>query len=687
MQRIIFACDSFKGTLSSFKVGEAVEVGLKNCFQSHEDSEKSFEGLYSSSILRNRMKFVHCPMSDGGGGLIDSLTYRKDSGRQISPILPSPTFPLTSSESVNVSRTVHPTSVSSVSSCISKVNLQRIQIPLEYPIHGPLGEIITDRPVFFACDVKQRVVLVEMAEAAGLARVGDPARRSPWETSSYGVGDILKYAMKYITRESQSDENRMTPSGVKQGIDTGVSTPIGVTVLLGVGGSATNDGGLGALQSLGLAIYISLASNECSENEAFRLKEPFAGRHLSLLHHVELTPELKSLFSLKKKGNTAPDGNWCVIEEMFLICDVENPLVGNTGATFIFGPQKCSPVVHGSTGVEDAAVGTVKTPAQKEMLFQLEEGMKLAAKRVVASSWSEIIKWHQERELSNAGVVVPQSSTTFLFSTEKTDKMSTEAKIKEIQDHLLYSPRGGGAGGMSGFFRYVLGTSCLPGGDIVAALQGLRVVEKMPWMTASSAASSSRENGGMDMEKLGEKRFPFGLLFDDWDTLVTGEGSFDAQSIYSKKTVGKLLEMVIEANAWRWKMEHTRASTSLKSSTGLFSPNLLKDIIVVCGRTGFRTSQEAMEALKSVLLKKNGNGTSMSPLLRKWIQEISHMISTPPASLEKVLDLLIPRFKILVLTEHFSLEEAMKNPYQCVVEVTKRTFGGDLNWKEGKSHL
>lgn len=690
MQGIIFACDSFKGTLSSFKVGKAVEVGLRHCFQSCAETEEDLSSLNHLPMQLKHRRYVHCPMSDGGGGLIDSVTYERDLGKRQWSVAPSfsSVCPSSSSNSFVPHPSITDRTSGSVSSYFSKVDLQRIQVPPEYPIHGPLGEIIKDRPVFFACDVKQRLVVVEMAEAAGLARILDPARRSPWEASSYGVGDILKYAMKYMTQESQlNQKDKMIMGGGVQGSNQDLPTSNKVTVLLGIGGSATNDGGLGALQSMGLAIYLT-PSNESNGKESFRLKEPFAGKHLSLLHHIEITAELQGLFSSKKKEESTSDDFKCVIDKMFLICDVENPLVGPNGATFIFGPQKCSPVVEGGSGVEDAAVGTVKTAAQKEMLCQLEEGMKQAAKHVVESAWSQIQVWHQARELSNIEENFMQSLATFPLSTEGSDETVRKNIVKRIKDNLLHSPRGGGAGGMSGFFRYVLGTSCLPGGDIVASLQGLRVVEMMPWMvTPYSLDPSGYGSGALVSQKIDGKNLPFGLLFDDWDTLVTGEGSFDAQSIFSRKTVGKLLEMVIEANAWRWKRGHKKVSGSLSSSFDHVSPSLLKDVIVVCGRTGFHSPQEAMRALKSILLKKDRNGSSISPLLQKWMSEISYMIATPAAPLEKVLDMLIPQFRILVLTDHFTLDKAMKNPYECVVEVTKRTFGGPETFKQRKSFL
>lgn len=690
MQRIIFACDSFKGTLPSFKVGEAAEIGFRDCFQHDKGEEYCVGRKESSRVHAVHRKYVHCPMSDGGGGLIDSVTYGKVLPERTSSLAPSACTVLPNSSSTKFlpHRTTGPHFVPSGTSFFPKVNFQRVRIPSDYPIHGPLGEIIKERPCFFACDVKQRVVLVEMAEAGGLARIPDPALRSPWETTSYGVGDIVTYAMRYLAEEIQLEKkDERMPSEVCGGREKEYFSPIAITVLLGIGGSATNDGGLGALQSLGLDIYLKSCTGDGDGNATFRLTEPFCGKHLSSIQYVELTPKLRGIFFGKRNGSMTSKDFRCFIDNMFLICDVENPLTGPDGATFIFGPQKCSPVVEGHSGVEDAAVGTVKTVTQKEMLCRLEEGMKHAAKRVVASVWPQIIAWHKERELHRVGEALSSPSTSFPSLSEITEDSSTKALMEKIQDNLLHSPRGGGAGGMSGFFGYVLGTSCLPGGDIVAALQGLRVMENFPWMTAPRPIGDIRGRSILDTEAMDSREFPFGLLFDDWDTLVTGEGSFDTQSIYSRKTVGKLLEMVVEANAWRWIRGYSLPSASVSSSSPSTSSILINDVIVVCGRTGFRTPQEAIEALKSVLMKEKINGTSMSPFLHHCIKKISEMIAIPPAPLDKVLDLLIPQFRILVLTEHFSMREAMKNPYECVVEVVKKSFGSRIHRGRKQSQL
>lgn len=634
MKKILFACDSFKGTLPSFKVGEAAELGFRQSLRMPSEGNHPADGsenitkhieenppssCSSSTEIRT---FRHCPMSDGGGGLIDSLTYRKG-------------------ESTGYSASAGAPPRSSSSSKSSRgLNLLRVNIPREVPIHGPLGEPISSSPVSFACDVEKRVLLVEMAEAAGLARIPSPSQRSPWDTTSYGVGEIILYALRYMEEELRKAEGEQ---GEVKSTKGSIPGNAGITVLLGIGGSATNEGGLGALQALGVDIYLQMHDMKKSD-ESVLLAEPFKGKHLALLHHIVVTEKLKRLFAFKvnehqKKKETAvmgldnpnlslglgsllPGIERCFVEKMFLICDVENPLVGPRGATFIFGPQKCSPVVSGSTNAEDAAVGTVKSAAQTEMLQLLEQGMEQAGIRVVESSW-EIIR-DQREEDSHL-------------------KNRTEREVRaELERELLHSPRGGGAGGMSGFFRYLLNTSCLSGADTVAGLQGLRVVGHAPWEV------SSVYTAGSSLRPTATPASPHGFLFEDYDTLVTGEGSFDEQSIFSRKTVGKLLEMVVEANAWR----------ALRHPAVPFPR--IERVVVLCGRCGFKSSSEAVAGLQSVLLQE-GKMAGSGLLSADAVAQSKGM------TMEEVIKRSMPTLHIAVLTERVSVQEAMTDPYGCIV--------------------
>jgi glycerate kinase len=131
-------------------------------------------------------------------------------------------------------------------------------------------------------DVK-RLGVVEMAQAAGIEGLAED-ERDPWATSTFGVGELLKAV-------------------IEQGAEA---------ILLGVGGSATNDLGVGALEALGVIAY---------------------GHDLQ--PRSRLTPgnwkNVASLGGLYNVSNFPP---------VRIACDVDNPLTGERGATAVFGPQK-----------------------------------------------------------------------------------------------------------------------------------------------------------------------------------------------------------------------------------------------------------------------------------------------------------------------------------------------------------
>ncbi len=146
---------------------------------------------------------------------------------------------------------------------------------------GPTGAVIEAE---YGYILKDKKAVIEIAAACGLHLV-DVEKRNPLYTTTYGVGEMIKDAL-----------------------DTGAKH-----LIIGLGGSATNDGGLGMLQALGAKAYDV-------NNEELGL----GGKVLSKIVRLDLS-ELD-----KRLKDT-------VIE---VACDVENPLIGSKGATFVFGPQK-----------------------------------------------------------------------------------------------------------------------------------------------------------------------------------------------------------------------------------------------------------------------------------------------------------------------------------------------------------
>lgn len=126
------------------------------------------------------------------------------------------------------------------------------------------------------------VAIIGMASASGLELLSHD-RRDPWRTCSYGTGELIHAA-----------------------VQAGAGA-----ILLGVGGSATNDLGLGALSAVGLRFHDE-------SGEQLHVPTP------------EIWPQIDSLD--RRKLTSLPP--------VFIACDVANPLLGPQGATATFGPQK-----------------------------------------------------------------------------------------------------------------------------------------------------------------------------------------------------------------------------------------------------------------------------------------------------------------------------------------------------------
>jgi glycerate 2-kinase len=153
---------------------------------------------------------------------------------------------------------------------------------IETRVTGPLGAPVTAR---YGLIHGGETAVIEMAAASGLALIPDPARRDPAHATSRGTGELMRHALG---------------RGVKR-------------MILGVGGSATNDGGAGMARALGWALRDS------------------TGR--------ELEPGGLALARLARfdGGQVLPRLRECDIR---VACDVNNPLCGPCGASQIYGPQK-----------------------------------------------------------------------------------------------------------------------------------------------------------------------------------------------------------------------------------------------------------------------------------------------------------------------------------------------------------
>ena len=149
-------------------------------------------------------------------------------------------------------------------------------------VTGPLGEPVGAEYGILGSGPKTAVL--EMASASGLPLV--PAgRRDPRVATTFGTGELLRAAL-----------------------DAGAED-----ILVGIGGSATNDGGAGMAQALGYRLL-----------DANGEDLPPGGAALIHLHHIDATGRDPRLDTVRLR----------------VACDVSNPLCGPTGASAIYGPQK-----------------------------------------------------------------------------------------------------------------------------------------------------------------------------------------------------------------------------------------------------------------------------------------------------------------------------------------------------------
>ena len=223
--KLVFASDSFKGTLSSARIGELLEQAARKEFPSAE-----------CAVFR---------IADGGEGTIDAIRAACEGDRVI------------------------------------------------FSAHDGLM-----RPVEGEIFIQNGKAFVEAASTCGLTLLDD-TERNPLATTSYGVGECIRQALDQGCRE----------------------------VIVGLGGSCTNDGGMGCLRALGVRFF------DAEGRELLGCGSDLA--HVAQMDECGLHPKVKSA-------------------SFTIMSDVENPLLGPNGATWVFGRQK---------GADDAA------------LERLEQGM------------------------------------------------------------------------------------------------------------------------------------------------------------------------------------------------------------------------------------------------------------------------------------------------------------------------
>ena len=213
MKRIVVASDSFKGSLTSLQVAEALEQGIHDVFPSCE--------------------VVKVNVADGGEGTMDALADALG-GRTV---------------------------------------------PVQ--VHDPLCRPVTARYVIV--DGGQTAV-IEMSVASGLTLL-KPDERNPMNTSTFGTGELVADALLRGCRR----------------------------FLIGIGGSATNDAGMGMLSALGVRFL----------DQDGKVLEGI-GRNMVDVADIDLSGMAPEIYD----------------SEFIVACDVASPFCGPDGAAYVFAPQK-----------------------------------------------------------------------------------------------------------------------------------------------------------------------------------------------------------------------------------------------------------------------------------------------------------------------------------------------------------
>ena len=152
---------------------------------------------------------------------------------------------------------------------------------IKQEVLDPLGNPIE---AFWGILGDNQTAVIEMAAASGITLISRN-KRNPRITTTFGTGQLIKAALDYGIRK----------------------------FIIGIGGSATNDGGVGMVQALG-AKFLNASGKEL----------PYGGAALANLDSIDLT-------GLDSRLTTA---------SILVACDVDNPLCGPKGASAVYGPQK-----------------------------------------------------------------------------------------------------------------------------------------------------------------------------------------------------------------------------------------------------------------------------------------------------------------------------------------------------------
>lgn len=413
--KILIAIDKFKGSLTSLEAAQAISMGIERAMAEAVESEpqgsatESVTGVMSSAEI---MSSAGVAPARGGSANTYEIVEIADGGDGSANVL------LSVREGVEVVKAegVNPSGQKIESSYLSYYE------PDSSDTHG--GSAITPRKCAF----------IEMAKISGLELippVGPDGRalRNPLVTTTYGLGELIRKAYEDGARK----------------------------ITLSIGGSATNDGGTGMLQALGFKFYdkggslitdymcggllSGIGKIEAPSDGVFGCAcgigaSVDAGVYASLDASDDAKADVRSDVRGNARNNAA---DACEIE---VICDVTNPLLGETGATFVYGPQK---------------------GADPSMLQQLEAGMENLV-RVAEDAAATIVAGCERFGTMGAKSSGQLPHNQFFYE----QPLQNQA----FPDHLL--PGTGAAGGVGYAVKHFLGGKIISGWRFFANITNLK---------------------------------------------------------------------------------------------------------------------------------------------------------------------------------------------------------------------
>ena len=381
--KILIAIDKFKGSLTSLQAAQAIRNGIEG----------------SHACARNTYEMVE--IADGGDGSANVLLSVKEGVEEVK------------AEGVNPSG--------------QKIESSYLVYYEADSANDSANDSADDSADDFAAGAGglKKCAFIEMAKISGLELippVDSEGRRlrNPLITTTYGLGELIRKAYEDGARK----------------------------ITLSIGGSATNDGGTGMLQALGFKFYdkdgVLITDYMCGGllSRIGKIEAPASGpfgRACDTAKAEACDEACDETACDQARGKTCgktrgKEAGACQIE---VICDVTNPLLGATGATYVYGPQK---------------------GANPSMLQQLEEGMenfvRVAEGAVVASA------------------AVGERFQTVGAKTSNCQASGCALHERQVQTHLLAGA--GAAGGVGYAVNHFLGGKMISGWRFFANLTNLQ---------------------------------------------------------------------------------------------------------------------------------------------------------------------------------------------------------------------